>query len=253
MRRSRGSAGQAGRANAAGKPVWNKILLSIPEHEFFLIRPYLKFQLLPNRQILHEANEKTQFAHFLNSGLIAMMIETREGKTVEVGTVGSEGIVGIAATVGIARSPVRDVVQVAGSGFSIEVEALQRTLHSSPTLRALLNRRAVLQCLQGAQTAACNRLHSVEQRFARWLLTVQSRSESDELAITHDFIAAILGTDRPSVSLAAGNLQRRHIIEYMRGAIKILNRKKLERLACECFATIQQINGVSEQLKSGWL
>jgi CRP-like cAMP-binding protein len=250
MRRFRGLAGQAGRANAAGKPVWNQILLSIPESEFSLIRPFLQFCQLSNMQILHEPNAKAELAYFVNSGLISLMIETREGKTVEVGIVGNEGIVGIAATVGISRSPMREVVQVAGNGFGIEVRALQSSLLSSPTLRALLNQRAVLQCLQGAQTAACNRLHSVEQRFARWLLAVQARSGSDSLAITHDFIAAILGTDRPSVSLAAGNFQRRHLIEYTRGAVKILNRKKLERLACECFAIIQQIDGVSDQPKS---
>jgi CRP-like cAMP-binding protein len=250
MRRTRGLAEEAGRANAAGKPVWNKILISVPEREFLLIRPYLEFRVMSNQQILHEPNENMQFVYFLNSGLVSLMIETREGKTVEVGIVGNEGIVGIAAVVGIDRSPMREVVQVAGNGFSIEAPALQRCLLSSPTLLAMLNRRAVLQCLQGAQTAACNRLHSVEQRFARWLLTVQARSGSDSLAITHDFIAAVLGTDRPSVSLAAGNFQRKHIIEHQRGAVKILNRKKLEKLSCECFAIIQQINSVSDQLKS---
>jgi CRP-like cAMP-binding protein len=249
MRRSRGLAGQAGRANSAGKPVSNKILLSIPESEFLVIRPYLEFRALSNLQILHEPNQHTQFVYFLNSGLISLMIETREGKTVEVGIVGNEGFVGFPAAVGINRSPMREVVQVAGTGFGIEVPALQRSLLSSPTLLDVLNRRVVLQCLQGAQTAACNRLHSVEQRFARWLLTVQDRSGSDSLAITHDFIAAVLGTDRPSVSLAAGNFQRRHLIEYGRGAVKILNRKKLEKLACECFGIIQQINDASDHLK----
>jgi CRP-like cAMP-binding protein len=250
MRRTRGPAEEAGRANAAGKPVGNKILISIPEREFLLIRPYLEFRVMPNKQILHEPNENVQFVYFLNSGLVSLMIETREGKTVEVGIVGNEGIVGIAAVVGIGRSPLREVVQVAGNGFGIEAPALQRCLLTSPTLLAMLNRRAVVQCLQGAQTAACNRLHSVEQRFARWLLTVQARSGSDSLAITHDFIAAVLGTDRPSVSLAAGNFQRKHIIEHRRGVVKILNRKKLEKLSCECFAIIQQINNVSDYLKS---
>lgn len=179
------------------------------------------------------------------------MIETRDGKTVEVGIVGTEGVVGIASVVGLTRSPLREVVQIAGEGFGIEVSVFQNALRSTPALRTMLNRYAVLQYLQVAQTAACNRLHNVEQRFARWLLTLQARSQSDSLVITHDFLAAILGTDRPSVSVAAGNFQRREMIEYRRGTVKILNRKKLEKVACECYAAIQQLVGESELKQSG--
>jgi CRP-like cAMP-binding protein len=119
-------------------------------------------------------------------------------------------------------------------------------LLSTPHLRSILNRYSVLQGLQVAQTAACNRLHNVEQRFARWLLMFQARSDSDSLVITHDFLAAMLGTDRPSISLAARNFQRRQVIEYKRGAVKILSRRKLEKLACECHAVIQQLSGESD-------
>jgi CRP-like cAMP-binding protein len=171
------------------------------------------------------------------------MIETREGKTVEVGIVGNEGIVGLELAVGLTRSPLRQVVQIAGDGFSVKASALESALQSSPYLRETLSQYTVLQSLQVAQTAACNRLHNVEQRFARWLLTLQARSDSDSLVITHDFLAAMLGTDRPSVSVAAGNFQRRQVIEYTRGAVKILNRRKLEKLACECYEVIQQLNG----------
>ena len=110
----------------------------------------------------------------------------------------------------------------------------------------MLNRYAVVQSLQVSQTAACNRLHNVEQRFARWLLLFQARSDSDSLVITHDFLAAMLGTDRPSVSVAAGNFQRRQVIEYQRGTVKILNRRKLEKLACECYSVIQQLSSDSD-------
>jgi len=171
------------------------------------------------------------------------MIETREGKTVEVGIVGNEGIVGLELAAGLTRTPLREVVQIAGDGFSVKAWALESVLHSSPYLRDTLSRYTVLQSLQVAQTAACNRLHNVEQRFARWLLALQARSDSDSLVITHDFLAAMLGTDRPSVSVAAGNFQRKQVIEYKRGTVKILNRKKLEKLACECYAVIQQLNG----------
>ena len=107
----------------------------------------------------------------------------------------------------------------------------------------MLSRYAVIHGMQVAQTAACNRLHNVEQRLARWLLMAQDGVESGSLPITHDFLATMLGTDRPTVSLAAGVLQRKKIIEYTRGAVKIVNRKKLEDSACECYGVIRQYDG----------
>jgi len=222
--------------------VRNRLLLSLPESEFLLLRPHLDFLTLAHLGILHEPNEILQSAYFLNSGLVSLMVETREGKTVEVGIVGSEGIVGLELTAGLTTSPLRQVVQIAGDGFSVKAWALESVLHSSPLLRETVSQYTVLQNLQVAQTAACNRLHNVEQRFARWLLTLQDKSNSDSLVITHDFLAAMLGTDRPSVSLAAGNFQRKQVIEYKRGVVKILNRRKLEKLACECYEVIQHLN-----------
>ncbi len=106
----------------------------------------------------------------------------------------------------------------------------------------MLNRYAAYHGLQVAQTAGCNRLHDIEQRLSRWLLLTQDRVGSGLLRITHDFLATMLGTDRPSVTLAAGLLQKKRIIEYTRGSVRILNRKKLERSACECYGIIQQFN-----------
>jgi CRP-like cAMP-binding protein len=107
----------------------------------------------------------------------------------------------------------------------------------------MLSRYAVVQGMQVAQTAACNRLHDIKQRLARWLLMSQDRVDSESLPISHDFLATMLGTDRLSVTLAAGILQKKKLIEYTRGAVKILNRKKLEASACECYGTTQQYNG----------
>jgi CRP-like cAMP-binding protein len=110
-------------------------------------------------------------------------------------------------------------------------------------LKTVLDRYAAVHGLQVAQTAGCNRLHDLEQRLSRWLLLTQDRVGSGLLRITHDFLATMLGTDRPSVSLAAGSLQRKQIIEYTHGAVRILNRKKLETSACECYGVIQQFDG----------
>jgi len=135
------------------------------------------------------------------------------------------------------------VVQITGDGFRVKVALLQDVLASSPRLQLMLSRYAVVQGMQVAQTAACNRLHDIKQRLARWLLMSQDRVDSESLPITHDFLATMLGTDRLSVTLAAGILQKKKLIEYTRGAVKILNRKKLEASACECYGTTQQYNG----------
>jgi hypothetical protein len=130
----------------------------------------------------------------------------------------------------LGRSPLEAVVQITGDGFRVKAGALQNTLESAPHLQLMLSRYAVVRGMQVAQTAACNRLHDIEQRLARWLLMTQDRVDSGALPITHDFLATMLGTDRSTVSLAAGVLQRKELIEYTRGAVKIVNRKKLGRL-----------------------
>ncbi len=231
------------RTNTKGKQVSNKILLSISDSDYSTLRPHLEYVSLPNHLVLHEAGEKLEFAYFPNRGLISLVVVMKDGKTAEAGIVGSEGFTGTLAAVGLSRDPLRAVVQITGDGFRIEVGALQNTLESAPHLQRLLTRYAVVRGMQVAQTAACNRLHDIEQRLARWLLMTQDRVDSGSLPITHDFLATMLGTDRPTVSLAAGVLQKRKVIEYTRGAVKIVNRKKLEDSACECYAVIRQFDG----------
>src|SRR6266478_7239723 len=221
------------RTNAAGKPVSNIILLSISDGDYDSLRPHLEYFTLPNHLVLHEAGGRLEFAHFPNRGLISLVVVMKDGKTAEAGIVGNEGFTGTLAAVGLRRSPHQAVVQITGDGFRVEVGALQNTLESAPHLQLMLNRYALIRGMQVAQTAACNRLHEIEQRLARWLLMTQDRVDSGSLDITHDFLATMLGTDRPTVSLAAGVLQRKKLIEYTRGAVKIVNRNRLQNSACE--------------------
>jgi CRP-like cAMP-binding protein len=230
------------RATPDGRPVANRILLSIPENEFSMIGPHLEPIVLPRHCILHEPSAKLNFAYFPNAGLISLVVAMEDGKTVEAAVVGNEGAAGIPSAVCLTRSPLREVVQIAGEGFRVKVSTLQDVLKAAPEFQMRLSRYAVIQGIQVAQTAACNRLHDVEQRLARWLLMAQDRLDGGSILITHDFLATMLGTDRPSVSLAAGILQRKKNIEYTRGAVKILSRKKLEGSACECYGVIQQFN-----------
>jgi CRP-like cAMP-binding protein len=194
---------------------------------------------------LHEPHRTVKFAHFPNGGLISLVIEMKEGKSVEAGLLGNDGASGMSAVLGLRRSPLREVVQVAGTGFRVGIDTLRTLLPSTPLFRSILSRYAAGLAIQISQTAACNRLHQIEERLARWLLMAQDRVNSEIVPITHDFLAMMLGTDRSSVTVAAGVLQRKKIIRYTRGAVKIVNRKKLEQFACECYAVVKQYNSES--------
>jgi CRP-like cAMP-binding protein len=229
------------RTNTEGKQVINKVLLAMPDDEYELMRADLTHVDLPSHLSLHEPTQKIEFVYFPNRGMVSQVVVTKDGRTVEVGVVGKEGYVGAGLATGLSRSSVREVIQIAGDGFRMMGNALERILQSAPQLRTLLNRHTGLQGMQVAQTAACNRLHDIQQRLARWLLMTQDRVDSGVLAITHDFIATMMGTDRSTVSMAASVMQKDGIIDYARGEVKILNRRKLERSACECYGVIQQL------------
>ena len=231
------------RTDLSGKAVSNTILLSIPDEEYSLIRPSLQYFQPAHRQTLHEPGERIDYGYFLNGGMVSLLIATGDGRSVEVGISGKEGVVGAPLAVGLHRSPYRAVVQMPADGLRIRARDLEQILLMAPQLNLLLNRYAQIQGLQVAQLAACNRLHEIEQRLARWLLMSQDRVDSTSFPITHDVLAQMLGTRRPSVTLAAGILQRAGMIEYTRGNMKILNRKSLEDAACECYRVIQQFNG----------
>ncbi len=228
------------RTNIEGKHVSNRVLLAMPDNEYELMRPDLAYIDLPHHLSLHEPTQDIKFVYFPNNGMVSQVVVTKDGRTVEVGVVGNEGYVGAGLAVGLSRSPVREIIQIAGDGFRMMGNALERILRSAPQLQVILNRHSGLQGMQVAQTAACNRLHDIQQRLARWLLMTQDRVNLGVIPITHDFIATMMGTDRSTVSLAASVLQKKGIIEYMRGAVKVVNRRKLEKSACECYDVIQQ-------------
>jgi len=188
------------------------------------MRPDLEGVALDSHKILHESHEVLQYAYFPNDGLLSLVVVLAEGKTVEAGIVGKEGLVGIPALAGLNRSPLREVVQITGEGLRMPVSRLAEFLREAPQLRHELEQFSVLLGLQ----------------MARWLLMAQDRVSSASLPITHDFLATMLGTDRPSVSLAAGTLEKANIIEYNRGSVRIVNRAELERASCECYGVIRR-------------
>jgi CRP-like cAMP-binding protein len=231
------------RSDATGKAVSNVILLSLPDKEYNLLRPHLETAELRQYDILQEPGEKIEYSYFPNDGMTSLVALSRDGRSVEVGIVGKEGMVGMPLLAGLRQGIFRAIMQMGGTGLRVRAEVFQDVLISAPTLRAELARFTLMHGMQVAQLAACNRLHEVEQRLARWLLMCQDRFDYPLLPLTHEFLAQMLGTGRPSVTLAAGALENAGLIENLRGTVKILNRKSLEEAACECYGVIQHFNG----------
>jgi CRP-like cAMP-binding protein len=231
------------RTDRDGKAVRNLMLLSIPDEEFLAVRPLLAPVDLPRYKVLYEQGKRIESAHFLNEGMVSLVVITSDGRSVEVGIAGREGVVGAPPAFGFETAPMRAIVQLPGSGLQISSEALQNVFANSPHLRYATERHLMLQQMQVAQIAACNRLHDMDQRLARWLLMCQDRINSEMLPLTHEFIAQMLGSGRPTVTIAAGVLERAGLIENTRGSVRILNRKRLEDAACECYGVIQNYNG----------
>lgn len=231
------------RSDAQGRAINNVILLSLPPREYSLLRPQLEPLDLPQHLILEEAGEKIEYTYFLNEGMISLVALSRDGRSVEVGIVGREGMIGMSLIAGLRQGTFRSIVQMEGTGVRMRADVFQDLLHTAPALRTQLSRFALVHGMQSAQLAACNRLHEVEQRLARWLLMCQDRFDSQLLPLTHEFLAQMLGTGRPSVTLAAGALESAGLIQNLRGTVKVLNRKNLEEAACECYGVIQHFNG----------
>jgi CRP-like cAMP-binding protein len=231
------------RTGPEGRPVANRMLLSLGNKEFRAIRPRLEYVTLEHHSVLHDSHDPAHSVHFPNEGLISLVVVTANGKSAEAGVVGNEGVVGLEGIFGFKRSPLREIVQISGTAYRVEAGVLSKLFRAYPDLLLRFSRFAIVNRMQISQTAACNRLHEVEQRLARWLLLTQDRVDSGLLSMTHDFLATMLGTDRSSVSEAAGLLQKRKIIQYTRGSVRVLNRKALEQSSCECYQLIRQYNG----------
>jgi len=200
----------------------------------------LEFVRLQLHQVIHEAGERVKSGYFVNTGLMSVLAVQPDGKSVEVGLVGKEGFVGLPLLVGYRTSPTRAVVQGDGTAYRCDGEALRLLMKQCPELGQQLHRFAQRLAMQTTQIAACNRLHEVEERLARWILMSQDRIGTDILPLTHEFMAQMLGTRRSSVTVAAGTLQRAGLISHTRGSVSVLNRQKLEDAACDCYGIVQR-------------
>jgi CRP-like cAMP-binding protein len=222
-----------------GKSAGNRILQTIPQKESELLLPKLEFMRLRIHQILHEPGEPVKSVFFVDKGLVSIVNLQSDGKSVEVGLMGRGGFVGLPVVDGFRSSPNRAVAQAEGTVYRMDTEALQQLLPRCPVLERQLHRFGQQVTMQAMQIAACNRLHEVDERLARWLLMSVDALGSNELPLTQELLGQMLGTRRSSVSVAAGMLHKAGVIAYTRGNVTVTDRAKLEEAACECYATIQ--------------
>jgi CRP-like cAMP-binding protein len=226
--------------NVVGHAVTNKILRALPKTERNLLFSRLEFLPLPLASVLAEKGAPIKFGYFLNDGLASILNIMKTKKSIEVGLCGNEGFVGLPLTVGFTTSPAQVVMQIAGSGFRISAADLPLTLLRCPHLTMALSRFSQEMGVQSAQVAACNRIHEMDQRLARWLLMSQDRLGGNVVALTQDYLSHMMGTRRASVTVAAGILQKAGLITYKRGAVTIEERTGLEKAACECYGVMTQ-------------
>jgi CRP-like cAMP-binding protein len=223
-----------------GDLLHNEILLDLPPQEYETVFPKLEFVRLVVHQVLHEPGDTLKSAYFCDSGMISILSVFPDGKSVEVGLVGKEGFEGLPLLAGFRTSPTRAVTQIEGSAFRIDGETLMALLPRCPKLELGLQQYSQISAMQVTQVAACNRLHPVHERLARWLLMSADRVGSDSLPLTQEFLGQMLGTRRSSVTVSAGILQKAGIISYGRGDLRIKNRMLLEETACECYGLMQR-------------
>ena len=221
-------------------PYQNRILSSLPTAEIGRLAPHPSRVKLDEGKVLLDSGQKIRYAYFLESGLGSIVTIMKNGRSVEVSVVGQDGMIGLPALLGTDSLPNRAFIQIPGSGYRIQAAHLTKEFERRGKLREKLQRHIQAHVVQVSQTAACNRLHEISERLARWLLMCQDRTNSPLLQITHKSLAAMLGAPRPTVTLAAGILQKRGLVDYSRAKMKILNRKGLEAAACECYRTIQK-------------
>ena len=221
-----------------GRPLDNKLLAALPRHQFDLLAPHLTTVSLEQADVLAEPGDEFDQVYFPQSGMLSLLAVLRDGKAIETATVGREGVVGAMAGLGLYKSLVRVVVQLPMMVSKIPASQFRKAAAQSDAVRNMCIQYNEVLLSQARITAACNALHAVEARFCRWLLQSADRAESDTVALTHEFLAEMLGVRRTSVTEVASKIQAGGTISYTRGQITILDRSSLEKMSCECYQTL---------------
>jgi CRP-like cAMP-binding protein len=213
----------------------NRILASLPENDYQRILPDLKQVSLKLGDVLYDADEAIRHVYFPIQSVASLIWKTGDGTTIEVGMVGSEGMTGVSIISGIKSLPYRTVVQGADGAIKMKATALMAEFNQYGALHDLLLQYTHGLFIQVARTAICNRIHPIQERFCRWLLMIRDRTGSDDLILTHEFIASMLGARRSDVTIAAGILQKAGLIRYSRGRVTVLDVQRMIASACDCY------------------
>jgi CRP-like cAMP-binding protein len=221
-----------------GKPR-NHFLANLPAKEFERIAGNLVAIELPQGMLLSEPDEPIGYLYFPEHGLISTNATTPAGESIEVGMIGREGFSGVAALLGQPEMQHTVVVQTPGSGYRLRASVMLEELQQSSKIRAMVDNFLYVQMVTATQSVLCARLHSLQQRLARWLLTAADRSETERLDLTQEYMARMLGSRRSTVTVTAQALQEQGMIEYKRGRVTIVNRPKFETAACECYGIVK--------------
>lgn len=219
--------------------VENRLLARLTGEEYERLRPHLEQASFDLGEVVYESGGHLDHVYFPTTAIVSLLYMMENGSSAEMGLTGNEGVVGIALFMGGSTMPNRAVVQSAGAAIRIKVEVLQNEFARGGQFQRLLLRYTQALITQISQTAVCNRLHAVEQQLCRWLLLSHDRVQGDELVMTQELIANMLGVRRGGVAIAAGRLQDLGAISYVRGHIKILDREKLEATVCECYGVVK--------------
>lgn len=217
----------------------NGILAALPCEEFARLSPNLKLVNLTGGEVLYETGDNIRYAYFLNSGAVCLLAESSNGESIEVGSVGNEGVVGVPAILRVESALFRVIVEIPGDALRVEAETLREEFHRGGKLQNLLLRYTHALFTQMSQSGICNHFHTVEQRFSRWLLVTSDRCQSESFELTHELIAQMLGTSRSAVTMAADRLRRLGLISHCRGKVSILDRPALQVTGCECYEIIK--------------
>ena len=218
----------------------NRLLTVLPSQDLGRLWPLFEPVKLDRHHVLLSPEQRVASIYFPQSGLVSMLTRLADGRSAEVGVVGSEGLVGLPLVLGSDTSSVEGVVQVPGTMLRLGADALRQALEDTPALKRLLLRYVLAFHQQVTQTAACNANHALDQRLARWLLMAHDRSGGDNLPLTQEQLALMLCVHRPGVTVAARVFQKAGLIHYDRGNIAITDRAGLEATACECYASVRQ-------------
>jgi CRP-like cAMP-binding protein len=217
----------------------NRLLAALPAKEYAHLLPNLEEIPLTYAETLYQQGEAIRYIYFPNSGMISLLTHAAEGEVLEVGVVGTEGMIGLPVFLGVETSRNQVIVQGDGAALRIKTEDFIKECGRGGSLPKLLRRYTHALITQVSQTVACNRFHLIEERLMCWLLLMHDRMQTDKFKITQDFLSKMLGVRREAISKSAANLQQRKLIEYSRGIVSIINRAALEAAACNCYSVVK--------------